>query len=348
MVAGTGGMSDGASGMDGAGMMSGGAGGSSGSGAGGMGSAPPAPGDCAPSAGPKMSRLPESAIEQVAMPQHQVHDLKVHEGQLYFIEDTIGVQRIAAAGGEPEVLVPFAAPGFFRVEGGFIYYGAQPNSTELLPIFRVPLAMPDAQPEEIGATRREGLLDIADGYIYGFDRAARELWRQEFTSGTVEVLLAGVEDVPAADVADGVVYYANNSFGVENVFSLPVTGGTPSRLSVGSHFALASLEVIGDHIYWADNNAMYVTDRTATDPKDSTVRLGGYGPAAFGNRSARDFMERGDRVYWVDDEGTVGWTSADRTQCGAVITTSVAELLALGPDHVYVEQALHGIWRTAL
>jgi hypothetical protein len=282
----------------------------------------------------------------------------IHEGHLYYSEDRLGVKRVPLGGGTPELIVADATrdPRLLAFDGGFLYYKQSYEE----PYARLPEADFAATPEPQGGTSLGFASVVSGGYLYGHDTQAGEppgVWRQDFVSGEVTVLATVGEEVGGLDVADGQVYFTDNSFGVEDLFRVAITGGEVQRLSNGSHFRVRSVRVLDGKVYWADGYGMYVTDPTATDPSTRTVRFGSYGPnpSAIGNgtRGGGAFTLHGGRVYWVDDAGTVGWTSLDRTSCGAIFSQGGGSrnTVLIGPDHAYVLDVGiigKGIWRTAL
>jgi hypothetical protein len=353
----------GASGAAGASGGSGGMGGSGGAGGsiaeetGGMGGSggmmePAGPGACSPPEGPDLDELKSTAtLTQLTMTSGIVRSAQATGGFLYVMEDGIGLQRVPEAGGTVEIIVPFEDTAYFMIAEPYIYYGEYSDTTSLPELTaRKSLDDLDADPEMPGAPIRGGFRDGHGEHLFGFDRATGELWKQEFSTGTAEVLTMS-EDISSMDVADdGFIYYTDQTFGLETLMRISVDGGAPEQLADDDHFNASGVKVIGDSVYWCDGYRMLITPRGPAQ-MGGTQTLGGFAPAIsrFGNGTgyAGGFTEVGDRVYWIDDGSTVGWTSKDRLTCGSIVTDSFEQFF-LSDGRLYVETNFEGIWSMAL
>ncbi|MFT3923273.1 MAG: DUF5050 domain-containing protein [Myxococcales bacterium] len=319
----------------------------------GDGDANPEPGSCSPKGGPKFDDLKKSG-KGVDLGFEESSGF-VYQGDFYFHEDTGGLKRIKA--GSTTVETVTSKPGSSIIDG--MLYATDADGTHLT---RVPLATPDATPEVQGGTMRGFPTVVQGDSMYGFDDvrdATHDLWKQDFKTGVVTVLASVKEEFGGMDVADGYAYYTDNTFGVEQLFRVPTAGGKPERISSKNqhYFDLQTVKVIGDKVYWADGYSLHVTQIGAADPMTGTETFGGYGPGdalssvSNGTRGASRITERGDRIYWVDDNGNFGWTSKDRKSCGVVASFSFGgggSLVAYGGDSFYATNNFENIWRFPL
>src|SRR5690606_32445389 len=150
----------------------------------------------------------------------------------------VGLVRVPeSAGGTVEVLVPnMEEARLLGFEDGFAYFKQSYDG----PYARVPTSDWSAPAEVQGGTPRGFARVVSGGYLYGHggDPGPNQVWRQAFADGAVDVLAEVAEDVGGLDVADGFVYFTDDSFGVENLFRVPIEGGSVEQLSRGSHFSL--------------------------------------------------------------------------------------------------------------
>src|SRR5690349_7987345 len=79
---------------------------------------PSGPGNCTPEQAPDLSVLQNAGmLKQLSMEDGIVRSLAAYDGNLYFMEDGIGLRRVASAGGTPEVVLPFDDTAYFFIGG---------------------------------------------------------------------------------------------------------------------------------------------------------------------------------------------------------------------------------------
>lgn len=314
---------------------------------------PPLPGQCTPNAGPELDDLIANKTAVKLLPFQAGRKQFTYDGDLYYVESGVGLQRIKKTSTQPETVFARAQPKSFSaaIVDNYIYY----VDSDTAPLARVPLNNPTATPElQVGTPRGRARIMHGDDF-YGYDDvsdATHQLWKQNFKTGQVQILATVKEEFGGLDVADGFAYFTDTTFGVEQLFRVSTSGGQPQRLTDGSFVRLQAVKVVGGNVYWADGYRLYVTEIGATDRKAGTQPFGNYSPptgitaSTNGTRDGYGLTEIGDRIYWVDDNNTVGWTSKDRATCGAVVTAGVFEdVLGYGAGFIYTSGSREGVVR---
>jgi hypothetical protein len=303
----------------------------------------PEPGHCMPKAGPDLDALMASGDAVMLTGVNPLlQQAFVYSDDFYFVADGIGLARVKSGSTDVEVLLSRSQsdqPAYVLVADDAIYFA----DADADPLSRVPLSDPSGTPDVQGGTPRGRPRLIQDGTLYGVDddgsAAMPSLWKQDFESGAV-VELASAKDLGDFDVAGGYAYFIDDY--EEELYRVPTSGGQSERLTQGDFLEPQDVKVIGDKVYWADEHGMWVTSIDATDPKTSTEPFGEFGPSIFnniaGSQRGGGFTQIGDRIYWMDDDGTVGWTSTDRKSCGSAVTLSSFDNLdAFGGGFIYAD-----------
>jgi hypothetical protein len=89
---------------------------------------------------------------------------------------------------------------------------------------------------------------------------------------------------------------------------MPVTGGDPEGLTRDADFP-GGMWIEGATIYWTDRASIYATP---IGDWQTSSRLGG------GTDDVGQLRVEGNRIYWRDSNGTIGWTDQDGTDCAVV------------------------------
>lgn len=327
--------------------------GTGGIGAGGMG-AGGAPqggqtGACSPKEGPQWSDLQPTATKLYE--SDNIIDTQVVDGgKYYFFERSKGIQRMPEQGGTPELLVTVPqgvnTAGLFVLSASYLYW-TQFDSTSMGPtdLRRVPREQWTATPEILGAPLHAGLNTADDDALYGYDQTKNELWKQDFKTGAVTVLASNV-DITAMSLVGGYVYFADNTFGGENISRVAIAGGTKERMVNGRSSSLSGMGVFGDHIYWDSGGSIY--DTTIGDPS-SAKEIGHPGPGPFSYATVEQFALRGQRLYFIDDGVNVAWIGLDGSGCGSVLSGIIVDAV-FGTNDLFVSifDFPNSLWRTPL
>jgi hypothetical protein len=314
--------------------------------------ATPEPGNCAPDKGPTLDQLVQQGKAVEVKKVRLLRQTFVVRDDLYFIEDGVGLSRIKGGSDQSEVLLARTGTetlSYAKVVGDTLYYQDTVGA-----LARVPLATPTATPELQVGTARGYPAVIQGDALYGYDdvRADKhELWRQDFKSGVVTVIASVSEEFGGIDISGDLALFTDNTFGVETLFRVPLAGGKPVKLSPRTHFHIQGVKVLDGAAYFADGYRLWRTDFVASDASMATQPFGLFGPTrsfSQGTREGYGLTERGDRIYWVDDEGTVGWTSKDRATCGSLATISFPDAVnGIGTSVVYASDSF-GLYRITL
>lgn len=266
---------------------------------------------------------------------------------VYYTEDGKGLQRVPMGGGTPELLIAQMDDMFFVLGPSYVYFGVEPSgSHDSIAVKRVPRDQWTATPEASGANVLYVPWAIDGDTIYGTDVVANQIWKQDFKTGKLDVVLANTE-AEALVLNGGYLYFVETSTGEANIQRLNLAGGTPETVVHGSTYDHGGLLVSGQSVYWGDASGINVV--TIGDP-NSKKMLGGAGPGLFGGANAALFTLVGDRLYWNDDGGSAGWTRIDGSSCGLLFSDGFPATVAFAPGALYYDVFgfPNQIWRLAL
>jgi len=207
-------------------------------------------------------------------------------------------------------------------------------------------ATPDPVAEGLPAMITLGAFDETN--LYAHDGARRQLSRLPIAGGTALPLASGVR-VQGMKLHAGFLYYSE--LDAAQVFRLRSDGGDPQQLTSESNASLGAVETDGTTLYWSTGIQIRAA---ALDPPVTSKPLGVGGPRAQGGRgSVTRALLVGDRPYWSDREGSLGWTAVDGSVC-ALVVSGVTQINGWDVDDsaVYLStagrNATSELWRIAL
>jgi hypothetical protein len=92
----------------------------------------------------------------------------------------------------------------------------------------------------------------------------------------------------------------------------------------------------GNTVYWSDDGGLHSTPLSSPASGMQLSRPASGGP--FGADRVNNIVLLGDRLYWCDSEGYVGWTKTDGSQCDVVVA-GIATEFAVDAEYIYVNGA---------
>ena len=226
---------------------------------------------------------------------------------VYFIQ-TSGISRVAYGATTAEALVTGIAASTssspasetaFRVNATHVFWEEDESVWRAA---RSPGATPQALRQDLGNVSH---IAVNETHLYYADRTQNRIGRIALDTLAHEQLQS---DIEAQDLHLGGEFLYVSSFGAHRVVRMPVAGGMPQSLTRDADFP-GGLWIDQTTIYWTNRTSIYATPigdwQTAT-------RLGA------GTDDVGQLRTEGDRVYWRDSRGYVGWTNLDGSSCALV------------------------------
>jgi hypothetical protein len=328
-----------------AGSVAGGSGGSGG-GAGSMSADPGRPiptGACRPE-GPTPDRLGSARSVLYSGPR-PLDVLAERRGQLFVLDTMDGIFRLSEGETELErvVAVPTAE---FLVADLNLYWPRDKG------LWRASITATDATPAPIATqlAHEIALLRYDGTHLYFADPAAGGAYRVAIMGGALQTIAASTIKVRDQAVQSGFVFLADSAS--KRVQRLPLTGGEAVAASPVALSELTALATDGDTVYWADDFELVAS--TKADPA-ARSSLAIAGPRASGRPARVVWLElAGERLFFRDDGGNVGWSALDGKSC-ALVVAGASGLAGADVDAdgkvAYLSVAmgaLHELWRVDL
>jgi hypothetical protein len=311
MQAGQGGGSGGAGRAGSAGVSGGGgSGGSNAAGAGGGVSTVDQTvpeGACVPD-GPSVDQLGASRTVVYSGPR-ALGAIAVRRENLVVADADAGLFRVPLASSAFERVVEARVSDFLAGDLNLYWY-------EDRAIWRASLSDTDAAPDPVAQNLSAEVavraFDETNLYVVG--ASARVIATVPIAGGATTNLASGV-DVRDLELHAGFLYYAE--LGSKHVLRVSIDGGEPEPLTASAGQALATATTDGAVLYWSDGIAIFAAP---IDDGAELEAIGVAGPDASGGHGAlRRLHLAGDRLYWSDAAGNLGWTAIDGSECALIV-----------------------------
>ena len=299
---------------------------------------------CQPPSAPDLSELMSKVLRT-----GEPNDLRVIGDQL-FVADGDTIIRMPLSGGSSEEV---AAPGL----GGI--FGLDANSTHLFfeldgTIWRVPIDAVGATPEGVYVpTADEVFMAVDDTHVYLKTSSMGDVSRVTIEGsfvmdagvptdsgvsmdsgiamdgGVGEAIVSGVTE-RLFSVIDGYVYFSRDLGLDYQVLRVPVSGGSEEKVAVLPWPMCAVSD--GTHVYIGGRGGIHQV-APGQDPVQIMLRPDDYP----WNGDIEQMLVRGQRIYFVNDAGTLGWTKLDGTRCDTIVNWgSGFETWDVGPENLYL------------
>lgn len=252
-----------------------------------------------------------------------------------YIATEDSLYRIAPGSAKPELFITdndFGYPnspgadGMLRVDATLVYWASSGD------IRRATVA--DFKVETIvTGVANVDFLEIDDQNLYFCVREENVIYKAPLTGGAPEELSRDKVSVQDMKVDSGYVYVSEFESG--RIVRFPTAGGEIEYVSPSGLFTLG-VRPSGDTVYWADDGGIYATPLASPDTRVLLSRPTTSGP--FGGARVNNIAIRGDRLYWRDSAGAVGWTKTDGSQCDVTVAADASEF-AVDAEHVYIDSA---------
>jgi len=176
-------------------------------------------------------------------------------------------------------------------------------------------------------------LELDAENVYFCVRETNVIYKAPLAGGAAVEISNGQVSVQDMKVHAGYVYVSD--FNSDRVVRFPVTGGEPQYVSPVGLFQLGN-RPSEDTVYWADDGGLYSTPLATPTAQTRLSRPTNTGP--FGVARVNNIVLRGDRLFWLDSDGNVGWTKTDGSQCDLTVRAGASEF-AVDDTYVYVDHA---------
>lgn len=243
--------------------------------------------------------------------------------------------RIAPGSATPELVVEDddfgssnspGADGMLRVDATHVYWASSTDVRRAsVDDFTVETIVPDIANIDF--------LELDAESIYFCVRETNVIYKAPLAGGAAVEISNGQVSVQDMKVHAGYVYVSDFTSG--QVVRFPVAGGELQSVSPVGLFLLGN-RPSADTVYWADDgglNATPLTNPTAETHLSSPTNGGPFGVARVNN-----IVLRGDRLFWLDSDGSAGWTKTDGSQCDLTVRAGASEF-AVDDTYLYVDHA---------
>jgi len=270
--------------------------------------------------------------------------LAERRGQLFVVDAMDGILRLSQ--GETQLERVTAVPATEFLVADLNLYWSHDGG-----LWRAGINAVDATPAPVAMQlgHQVALLRNDGTHLYFADPSARGLYRLPIAGGPVETVASAV-DARDQVVQSGFVYFADAAS--KRVQRVPITGGDAMPASPVALSEPTALATDGNTLYWADDFELVAS---AKDDPAARSSLAIAGLRASGRPARVLRLElAGERLYFSDDGGNLGWSALDGKTCGLVVK-GVAGLASsdVGADGaaaylLVTAGSTHELWRVAL
>jgi hypothetical protein len=266
--------------------------------------------------------------------------LAERRGQLFALDAMDGVMRLPAGALDLERVTAVPATEFLVADLNVYLFHDDA-------LWRVGINAVDAIPDPVAVKLgHEVTLLRNDGmHLYFADPNAHGLYRVPLAGGAVETLATVVEPRDLA-VQSGFVYFADGVS--ERVQRVPITGGAEVSASPMALSYATALAIDGDDVYWADDFEILVSSKDDPAARKSLAIAGTRNSGRPGRVLQLELI--GERLYFLDDGGNLGWTALDGETCALVVKNIGIKRMDIAADGkaAYLLVASHELWRISL
>ncbi len=300
----------------------------------------PSPQACTPD-GPSPDAL-GSALSVLYTGPRQLSALASSSSGLFVVDAKDGIFRVPAAGGALERVA--SAGGVSEILAADLHlYWFQNGS-----IWKTSLSATNATPELVGGGLQHAVsyfnFDAAN--LYFADVPGHTLLRFPLDGTPPTTIVSGVA-ANDMKLRSGLLYYADAP-GLQVARVSILEGSSPETLTTGSTFGVGAVESDGTTLYWADGGEIRSTPIGQPAVRKPLAR-GGPGPGGSAFGLITRMLLIGQRLYFLDDGGNVGWTALDGSSCGLVVKgAGTASGLDVDDTAVYLTVAMlpgSQLWR---
>jgi hypothetical protein len=299
-------------------------------------------GACRPD-GPSADKLGAARTVLYSGPR-KLGALSERRGQVFVLDTMAGILRLSEGATELERVTAVPASEFLVADlNVYVFHDDG--------LWRVGISAVDAIPDPVAVRlgHQVALLRNDGTHLYFADARPRGLYRVPIAGGPLETIASAV-DARDQVVQSGFVYFADGAD--KRVQRVPITGGAPMPVSPVALSEPTAVAVAGDAVYWADDFEL-VASSSANTTARSSLAIAGLRASGRPARVLRLELA-GERLYFSDDGGNLGWTALDGKTCG-LIAKGVAGLtstdIAADGKAAYLSVAagsVHELWRVSL
>jgi hypothetical protein len=266
-----------------------------------------------------------------------IRALGLLDGSLYYAETREGIKRITpptAAADTATHVSDYANIVWSLLVVGEQLFTVETNSREL---WRASLATLPATPElfngEANANETSLLADDTNLYFSSWSGGVYAL-PHAAAAGTAPTQLVPTVNSSQMALADGYVYYVSS----QSVYRVAVTGGEPELvLSVGAPRGVTVSEgivyVVSDDslLKWVPSENLSYTKLATGSPTS---------PSSQSHNELSDLQATADRIYFRQEDGSLGWATKDGSDCRLVVDLSdngfQNQAYAISETHYYL------------
>lgn len=243
--------------------------------------------------------------------------------------------RIAPGSATPELVIEDddfgssnspGADGMLRVDATHVYWA---SSTDIRRA-----SVDDFAVETIASDIADiDFVELDAENVYFCVRETNVIYKAPLAGGAAVEISNGQVSVQDMKVHAGYVYVSD--FTSDQVVRFPVAGGAVEYLTPDGLFLLGN-RPSADTVYWADDGGLHSTP--LSNPTTYTILSRPTNGGPFGVARVNNIVLRGDRLFWLDSDGAVGWTKTDGSQCDLTVRAGASEF-AVDDTYVYVDHA---------